>query len=177
VDPTTGPSHIAIARILRPRGNRGEVWVELHTDFPARFESLHRVWLVFPGGNRESFVLENWWEHKGRLILKFSTIDSISAAEGLAGAWVEIEAGQAVPLPKDTYWDRDLAGCVVRDRAGNTLGIVMEVMRIAGNNQLVVRGDRGEFMVPMAASICIAISIERKEILVDLPEGLVDLNP
>jgi 16S rRNA processing protein RimM len=152
------------------------VRVELHTDFPARFQLLDRVWLAFPDGRRESFELENCWEHQGRLILKFGSIDSISDAERLAGAWVEIEAEQAVPLPQDTYWDRDLVGCSLRDRAGNTLGVVTEVMRIMGNSQLVVRGDKGEFMVPMAASICIGISIARKEILVDLPEGLVDLN-
>ena len=176
MDPTAGPSHIAIARIVRTRGNRGEVLAELHTDFPARFSLLHRVWVEFPDGRRESLALENCWEHQGRQVLKFGGFDSITDAEALVGAWVEVEADQAVPLPEGTYWDRDLVGCSVRSASGEPLGVVTEVMRIAGNHQLVVRGERGEFLVPVVAAICTEISIPRREIVVDLPEGLMDLN-
>jgi 16S rRNA processing protein RimM len=176
VDPTAQPSHIAIARIVRPRGNRGEVLVELHTDFPARFSLLNRVWVEFPDGRRECRQLERCWEHQGRQVLKFHAVDSITDAEKLVGAWIEIEANQAVLLPEGTYWDRDLIGCMVRNESGELIGEVADILRIAGNDQLVVRGERGEFMVPLVASICRDISIARKEILVELPEGLVDLN-
>jgi 16S rRNA processing protein RimM len=176
VVPTARPSHIAIARITKPRGNRGEVLAELYTDFPARFGLLHRVWIEFPDGHRESLELERFWEHQGRPVLKFNAVDSISEANKLVGAWVEIEADQAFPLPEGSYWDRDLIGCVIRDRSGKTLGSVRDVMRIAGNSQLVVAGENGEFLVPAVASICIEISIARKEILVDLPDGLMGLN-
>jgi 16S rRNA processing protein RimM len=176
VDPTAGPSHIAIARIVRTRGNRGEVLAELHTDFPARFSLLPRVWVAFPDGRRESLALENCWQHQGRQVLKFRGFDSITAAEALVGAWVEVEADQAVTLPKGTYWDRDLVGCSVRSAGGEALGTVAEVMRIGGNHQLVIQGPRGEFLVPAVAAICREISISRREIVVDLPEGLMDLN-
>lgn len=176
MDPTAGPSHIAIARIVRTRGNRGEVLAELHTDFPARFSLLHRVWVAFPDGRRESLILENCWEHQGRQVLKFGGFDSITDAEALVGAWVEVEADQAVALPEGTYWDRDLVGCSVRSASGEPLGAVIEVMRIAGNHQLVVGGENGEFLVPLVAAICREISIPRREIVVDLPEGLMDLN-
>lgn len=176
MDPTTRHSHIAIARILRTRGNRGEVLAELHTDFPTRFSLLKRVWLEFPDGNLRSFEIEHCWTHNGRQVLKFAKIDSISEAEALVGTWVEIEADQAVPIPNGTYWDYDLIGCTVRDKDGTSLGLVREVMHIAGNAQLVVQAERGEFFVPVVAAICKEVSISRKEIVVDLPEGLLDLN-
>ena len=176
MDPAASPSYIAIARIIRTRGNRGEVLAELHTDFPARFSLLNRVWVAFPDGKREQLTLESCWEHKGRQVLKFGTIDSISAAETLIDAWVEIEADQTIRLPAGTYWDHDLAGCTLRDARGERVGVVISVMRIAGNDQLVVEGPRGEFLVPIVGSICREISIARKEILVELPEGLMDLN-
>ena len=109
-------------------------------------------------------------------MLKFGGIDSITAAEALVGAWVEVEADQAVTLPEGTYWDHDLVGCSVRSAGGEALGTVAEVMRIGGNHQLVVQGPRGEFLVPAVAAICREISISRREIVVDLPEGLMDLN-
>jgi 16S rRNA processing protein RimM len=176
VDPTARPSHIAIARIVRPRGNRGEVLVELHTDFPTRFSLLDRVWVEYPDGRRERLELEHCWEHQGRQVLKFNAINSISEAQNLVGAWVEIDADQAVSLPDGTYWDHDLIGCTVRTASDELVGVVVDVMRIAGNRQLVVRGGDGEFMIPAVATICREISIERKEIRVELPEGLMDLN-
>lgn len=174
--PTARPSHIAIARIIKPRGNRGEVLAELYTDFPARFSLLNRVWIEFPDGHREVLEIEHFWEHQGRPVLKFSAVNSIDEAKRLSGSWVEIEADQAVPLPEGTYWDRDLTGCAVRDRNGKSIGTVREVLRIAGNSQLVVDAGSGECLIPAVASICIEISIARKEIIVDLPDGLMGLN-
>jgi 16S rRNA processing protein RimM len=176
VDPTAQPSYIAIARILRPRGNRGEVLVELHTDFPARFRILNRALVEFPDGRRECLEIERCWEHQHRQVLKFAAIDSINDAEKLVGAWIMIEADEAAALPEGTYWDRDLVGCFLRNRSGECLGVVIDVLRIAGNSQLIVRSENGEFMVPAVAAICLEISIARKEILVELPEGLMDLN-
>jgi 16S rRNA processing protein RimM len=176
VDPTARHSHIAIARIVRTRGIRGEVLAELHTDFPSRFSLLNRVWLEFPDGNLRCFDVEHCWAHKGRQVLKFARIDSIAEAEILVGTWVVIEADQTVPIPHGTYWDYDLVGCTVRDKEGRSLGLVREVMHIVGNAQLVVQGQRGEFFVPVVAAICTEVSIPRKEIVVDLPEGLLDLN-
>ncbi len=176
MDPTARPSHIAIARILKPWGNRGEVLAELHTDFPARFSLLNRVWVEYPDKRRAHLELESCREHHGREVLKFGSVDSIGDAEKLAGAWIEIEAEQELPLPEGTYWDHDLIGCTLRDRGGKILGVVGDVMRIAGNSQLVVRDGGREFLVPVVAAICLEISVVRKEILVDLPEGLTALN-
>jgi 16S rRNA processing protein RimM len=176
VDPTARPSHIAIARILRPWGNRGEVLAELHTDFPTRFSLLNRVWVEYPDKRRAHLEIESCWEHQGRQVLKFSSCDSIGDAEKLAGAWIEIEGVQTLPLPEGTYWDHDLIGCALRDRSGKILGVVTDVMRIAGNHQLVVTDGNHEFLVPVVAAICREISVARKEIMVDLPEGLTGLN-
>lgn len=176
MNPGARPSHIAVARIARTRGRRGEVLAELHTDFPARFSLLNRVWIEFPDGRRKCLKLESCREHKGRQVLKFGAIDSITDAEALIGAWVEIEADQAIPLPESTYWDYDLVGCSLRDARGAFLGVVIDVMRIAGNSQLVVRGESGEYLVPAVATICREISLERREIVVELPAGLMDLN-
>jgi 16S rRNA processing protein RimM len=176
VDPAARPSHIAIARILRPWGNRGEVLAELHTDFPTRFSLLNRVWVEYPDKRRAQLEIASCREHQGRQVLKFGSIDSIGDAETLAGAWIEIEADQAFPLPKGTYWDHDLIGCVLRDGSGKTLGTVTDVMRFSGHHQLVVKDGNREFLVPVVAAICREISVARKEILVDLPEGLTGLN-
>jgi 16S rRNA processing protein RimM len=174
VGPDAQPSFIAIARIARPRGNRGEVLADLYTDFPGRFDELHEVWLEFEEGRRQHMVLENSWEYRGRRVLKFKGVDSIASAEKYTGCWVAVPADMAVALPEGTYFDHDLAGCSVEDASGNRLGIVREVLHIAGNSQLVVQGLKREYLIPAVKSICVRISVKAKQILVDLPEGLID---
>jgi 16S rRNA processing protein RimM len=170
------PSYIVIARIARSRGNRGEVLAELHTDFPDRFDDLVEVWVRHRDGRRFPLKIEESWEHKGRRVLKFAGIDSIDAASDLAGAWVEVPGEQAVELPEGTYFDHDLVGCAVESVGGEDLGTVKEVLRIAGNSQLVVEGTGGEILIPAVEPICRQILIDQKKIIVEVPEGLIDLN-
>jgi 16S rRNA processing protein RimM len=176
VESNSKHSFIAIARIARTRGNRGEVLADLYTDFPDRFDALEEVWLEFPDGRNLRVSIEDTWEHKGRRVLKFTGIDSINSAENYVGCWVVIPTDQAVTLPEGTYFDHDLVGCSVRDVRGNKLGIVSEILRIAGNSQLVVNDLNREYLIPVVESICVEIDIKAKQITVDPPEGLMDLN-
>jgi len=176
VEPDAPPSFIAIARIARTRGNRGEVLADLYTDFPDRFNDLEEVWLEFVDGRRLRIAIEDTWEHKGRIVLKFPGVNDISSAEAYVGCWVQVPSDRAMELPEGTYFDHDLVGCTVRDTGGRTLGVVQEVLRITGNSQLVVKGPEGEYLIPAVDSICIRISISEKQILIDPPEGLVDLG-
>jgi len=171
------PSFIAIARIARTRGNRGEVLADLYTDFPDRFNELREVWLVSgEGTDRRRVALEKSWEYKGRIVLKFEGVNSISDAEPFAGYWVEIPAGQAMPLPEGSYFDHDLVGCAVQDLDGNPIGRVSEVLHFAGSSQLVVYSMGREILIPAVGSICVRISIGEKRITIDPPEGLLDLD-
>lgn len=179
MDKSVDASFIAIARIVRARGNRGEVLADLYTDSPDRFDDLYEVWLEVDSGKPHERVrkrLEDVWEHKGRKVLKFEGVDSISDAEPLAGRWVTIPADQAVKLPEGTYFNHDLVGCAVSGLDGTLIGKVSKVLEIAGNTQLVVRGGGREYLIPAVKSICLDISIPDKRITIDPPEGLLDLG-
>jgi 16S rRNA processing protein RimM len=110
------------------------------------------------------------------MVLKFAGVDSISEAETLVGAWVQVEEAVAVALPEGTYFDHQLVGCTVYDALGANLGVVIDVYRIPGNHQLVVRRDRGEYLIPANGAVCREVSIAERRIVADLPEGLMDLN-
>jgi 16S rRNA processing protein RimM len=176
VEPKEPSSFITIARIVRTRGNKGEILVESLTDFPDRFDILEEVWLESDNGSLQKIALDFTWEHKGRRIFKFTGIDSISSAEKLIGCLVQIPRRQAVRLPAATYFDHDLVGCSIEDTHGKHLGYVQDILKISGNNQLVVKNGNREFLIPAVEKICTQISIEKKQILVDLPEGLMDLD-
>jgi 16S rRNA processing protein RimM len=166
---------IGVARIARPQGLRGEVIADLLTDFPERFAGLRRVYVKRADGRLLLLDLENSRLHKGRVALKFAGCDSVSGAEELRNARVLIPRDQLVELPEDTYYDFDLIGCEAVATGGQHLGRVEEVRNYGAAPLLVVRDGERELLIPLALSICVEIDTGRKRIVVNPPEGLLDL--
>ena len=104
--------------MLKPQGRRGEVAAELHTDFPERFAERKRLYALAPDGHRRELELESHWLHKGRVVLKFRGVESISAAEGLAGCEIQIPCEQREQLEAGAEYISDLVGCKVFEVSG-----------------------------------------------------------
>jgi 16S rRNA processing protein RimM len=167
---------IVVARIARTRGLRGEVVADLLTDFPGRFEALESVIAIAPDESRRSLQIEEHWFQAKRIIFKFAGYDSIDQAKELAGFQLAVPASDRIELPKDQFYEWELAGCRVEATDGKSIGVVREVMRTGGVEILVVAGDTGgEFLIPMAQEICVEIDIDKKLVRIDPPAGLLDL--
>ena len=167
---------VAVAKIVRPRGLRGEAVAEVLTDFPERFDGLSSVTAVFPGGERRQLTLENAWFQKERIVLKFEGLDTVEDAEGLRDAEICITETETVELEEGEFFDWQLEGCEAVTVEGEPIGKVREVLRTGGTEVLVVdTADGREVLIPFAESICTEVDIEGKRITVDPPEGLLDL--
>jgi 16S rRNA processing protein RimM len=125
------------------------------------------------------------WLHKGGVVLHFAGVDSISAAETLAGLIVAIPCSERAALGEDEVYIGDLIGCTLVDVAhGNVpgpapvaVGEIEEVDRTAGPVALlVVRGAAGEILIPFAKSYLRKIDLAARRVEMALPEGLIDLN-
>lgn len=167
---------IIVARAVRTRGLKGELVAELLTDFPDRFESVARLLGVAPDGERKELELEDHWFQNDRLILKFRNYDSVDAASALVGFEFGLPEEEQVQLPADEFYEWQLAGCSVENAQGSVIGKVRDVMRTGGVQLLVVDdGSKHEHLIPMARDIVINVDIPGKKILIDPPEGLLDL--
>ncbi len=171
----------AIALLVAPRGNRGEVEAIPLSDRLERFNRLSEVYL-FDAGNYVSvpapIEVEEVWEYRGRVVFKFRGVDTISEAERLRGREVRIPLADRPPLPPGEYYQSDLVGCRVIERATGTLiGRVRRWQEAGGPALLEIEGAGGEeILVPFASAICVEIDVAGRRILVDLPVGLKDLN-
>ncbi len=175
----TAGQYLAIARIIRPQGRKGEVAAEILTDFPERFEKLQSAYLEAPGLSPQPVGIERVWPHKGRVILKFSGIDSIESASRLRGLHLLIGWEQRIPLPACNYYLFELLDCrVIWPRQGREIGKVTEVEPTGGTPLLhVARVDgEGEVLIPLAQEICTKIDPAERIILIDPPEDLLELN-
>jgi 16S rRNA processing protein RimM len=165
---------VAIAKIAKTRGLRGEVIADVLTDFPERFELLETVFIVKPNGESLEAKLENFWFQKGRVILKFAGFDQIETAETLRNAEVCIPESEAVALEEGEFYDWELQGCEVETVEGEKLGRVKELMRTGGTENLVVQSETKDYLIPFAETICVEVDIENKLIRVNVPEGLLE---
>lgn len=165
---------IAIAKLAKPRGLRGEIVGDVLTDFPERFDDLKTVSIVYPNGAASAGEIEKFWFQKGRIVLKFVGFDSIEAAETLRNCEICVPETEAVELEADEYFDWELEGCAVETIDGTRIGTVKEIMRTGGTEVLVVTGETKEYLIPFAETICVEVDIENKLIKVDAPEGLLE---
>jgi 16S rRNA processing protein RimM len=167
---------IIIARAVRTRGLKGELVAEILTDFPERFESVTELTGVARNGERKQVELESYWFQNDRMVLKFAGYDTIETAKALVGYEFGLPEAERVELDADEFYDWELEGCTVENKLGERIGKVREVMRTGGVELLVVVDEAGrEVFVPMAESIVVEIDISRKQIVIDPPEGLLDL--
>jgi len=165
---------VAVAKIVKSRGLRGELAADLLTDFPERFEDLETVVALLPDGESRQLKIENFWFQKDRIIFKFAGFDSIELAETLRGAEICVPESETVALDADEFFDWELTGCEVETVEGLKLGRVKELMRTGGTEILVVEGAEKEYLIPFAEKICPEVDVENKLIKVDAPDGLLE---
>ncbi len=162
---------VSVAVLGRPRGNRGELTAESLSSRPERFARLKDVRLV---GDGSAYQVEEVWEHAGALVFKFRGVDSISEAERLRGAEVQVPQAERIELEPGEYFHSDLIGCEVRDRAsGRVIGRVTSFEEYGGPPLIEIDGG---MLIPFVKAICVDIRPLEKLIQVDLPEGLEELE-
>ena len=166
---------VAIARVARPQGLRGEMVADLLTMFPERFEGLKDVAGLMPDGEQVELKIERARFQKGRVILKFAGFDTIEAAEKLRNAEICVAEDEAVELEAGEFFDWELEGCLVKTVEGKEIGSVRELMRTGGTEILVIAGGGKELLVPFAETICPEVDVENKLIVIDPPAGLLEL--
>ena len=165
---------VAVGRLFRARGNRGELTGEIYSSQPGRAEKLKEVVLELPGGKARPSKIEEIWWHNGRPVFKFAGIDSISDAELWAGADILVEDSEKEQPEEGAYSYADLIGCVLWNREVKA-GVVRSVEDFGGGPLLEVKLEDGrEVLVPFARSICKEIDVAAKIIRAEVPEGLLE---
>ncbi len=166
------PRFVAVGQIVKPHGVRGEVAVEILTDFPGRFALLETVYL-----NEDSprpVTLESVRFHKGRALLKFDGYPDRTAVETLRDEMVLVPIDEAMPLEPDQYYQDDLIGLEVWTTDEEYLGDVVEILETGANDVFIVDGgDHGEVLLPAIEQVVKWIDLDENRMVVELMEGLI----
>jgi 16S rRNA processing protein RimM len=163
---------VAVGRVLGAWGVQGALKVEPLSDFPDRFAAGARLWLR--GVERR---VTRSHLHRGAVIAKLEGIDEPDAGRGLRGALLEVPEAELHPLTEDEYYQHDLVGLTVMEANGEELGRVTGLLPTGANAVLIVRGPRGEYLLPLIAEVVQEIDLQQGRMTVALLPGLEPSPP
>jgi 16S rRNA processing protein RimM len=185
---------VTLALVMKTQGRHGEVAVELHTGVPDRFRQGMRLWALLKNGERREVEIEELWPHKSWLVLKLAGVDTMDDAEALKGAELQVPQSERAELEAGWTYLSDLVGCTVFD-GEREIGRVVDVAFGAGEAPLLVvrggvrdevRSEAGDepqpsaaklpYEIPFAEAYLEKVDVERKQVRMRLPDGLLDVN-
>jgi 16S rRNA processing protein RimM len=166
------PRFIAIGRIIRAHGLRGELTVEVLTDFPERFDTIEAVY-VGDSQQADAWAVAATRWHRERVLLTLEGCADRTTAEGLRGLLIQVPIEEAMTLPEDEYYPYQLVGLDVVTTDGEDLGRLSEVIFTNANEVYVVTGPRDQILLPAIADVIEQVDLEAGQMIVRLTEGLV----
>jgi 16S rRNA processing protein RimM len=189
---------ITLARVVKTQGRHGEVGAEVHSDVPDRFVVGMKLFAQPAAGGarqtleqaakaervsekRRELEIEDFWPHKGLLVLKFRGVDSISDAETLISSELQVPSKERAELEQGWTYISDLIGCTITDR-GKEIGRIADVQFGAGEAPLLIvasareGGEVAKYDIPFAEAYLQGVDVAQRQVRMSLPEGMLDIN-
>lgn len=165
---------MAVGRVVRPHGVRGEASVELLTDFPGRLGAGRELAARSPKGGVERVRIASARPHAARLLVRFEGYATTEAVERLRGFDLCALPGDEPARPEGFVFHHEAAGLLAVTPDGRPLGVVKDLVEVAGRPLLVLETPRGEREVPFSRPIVVAVDLAVRRVVLDPPAGLLD---
>lgn len=160
----TQPDRLAIGVIVAPHGTRGEIRMQLWTQFP---EHLNEITAVYLGEEQKPRHLRRVNLAKGAATLSLQGIANREAAETLRGKVVRIDREQAAPLEDGEFYQFELLGLQVETEDGKPVGTLVEIIETGANDVYVVRDEDGkDTLFPALKDVVPVINLETRTMIV-----------
>lgn len=168
--PDGEPVYLVVGFLRRPHGVRGEIIMDLHTDFPERFKAGRKL---FAGEDRQPVTLESCRAHAGGMLVKLKGFNTPEEAGRFRNQWVYVKSTDVPALPHGQLYQHELFGMTVIDENDILLGVLTEIIETGANDVYVVRDDSGnEILLPAIPSVILDVDAGRRLMKVHLLEGL-----
>ncbi len=162
--------YIAVGRILAPHGVRGEVKVEIMTDYPERFFK-HPT--LYAGTGATPLKVKSARYFKSYVLLSFEGRPDRNSVEELRGEYLQIPMSEAAPLGDGEFYLFQAIGLEVVTDEGKRLGEVAEVIETGANAVFVVEGDEGEVLIPDTKEVVLGADLKEGVMTVHVIPGLI----
>lgn len=168
--PEGEPVYLVVGFLRRAHGIRGEIVMDLHTDFPERLQSGRKL---FIGKEHKPMTLASARPHAKGMLVRFKGIETPESAGQLRNQWVYVKATDVPALPEGKIYQHELFGFKVVDENDLLLGELVEILETGANNVYVVRNEAGkEILLPAIPSVILELDTDQRLMRVHLLEGL-----
>jgi len=165
------PVFLVVGKLRRPHGVRGEIQMDIVTDFPER---LAAGVTVFIGEDHQPTRISSCRWHQDSMLVAFHGISDRDEAGILRNCLVYVRADEIPPLEEGEYYHHELIGLGVREDIGTYLGVVTGILETGANDILVVTSENGaEALLPMIDEVVLNVDLKEGEVLVHLLPGLL----
>lgn len=165
-----------LGRILRPHGVRGELRIDVLTAYPERIMPEDRVFIGPDPSDPAAAVeyqIDGVRRHQQYLLLQLEGVHARDEADLLRDQYVMVPLDDAVPLEEDEFYLFQIIGLPVYTEHDEHLGEIVDVIETGANDVYVVRGPRGEILLPAIEECILDVDIEGKRVTAHLMEGLL----
>jgi 16S rRNA processing protein RimM len=179
IEPSAGagrrelPATVAVGRLIKAHGIRGEMFAEALSDVPGRLEAGSELIAVLAGRPPFRVVIETSRPFRSGALVRLRGYADRDAVEPLRGAWLEVETERVPPAEAGSYYQFQLVGCTCHEK-GREIGRVVELEENGGGLLLVLEDGARRIPVPFVAKFLKEVDVERGIIELDLPEGLLE---
>ncbi len=165
--PVSDPQFLAIGKVLRPHGVRGELRLEVYTGTPTHLKDVETVYV---GDKQSPYPLESSRLHQKILLIKLKGCDDREQADAFRGQIIAIARADAAPLRAGQYYHHQIIGLTVISDEGEQLGTITEIIETGANDVYVVKNGDEELLLPAISSVI--LKIEPPQMIVHLLDGL-----
>ncbi len=164
-----------LGKIAKKFSFKGEVLIYLDTDEPELYENMESVFVEF-NKNLVPFFIENSSIHKGDFLrVKFEDIDSEQDADELIGSHIYLPLSMLPKLEGNKFYFHEVIGFDVIDKRLGNIGKIVSINDSTSQPLFEILFNEKEILIPMIDHFIIEVNRKEKKIILNTPEGLVDL--
>lgn len=168
------PELVPVGKVLKVHGVKGKIKVFPFGETVGCLGAGRTLFIQNTQKGWDPLEVEEIQQQPKFILIRFKGFLRREQAECLVGKELCITASQLLPLYEGEYYFYQLLGLIVKDLGGNLLGEVKEIISTGSNDVYVVDGPEGEILIPVLDDVIKKIDLDKKIIMVDLPEGLLD---
>ena len=166
------PVYLAVGLLRKPHGLRGDLLLEIYTDFPERLKPGTKI---FAGDKHQPLKITRRRPHNDGMILGFEGISTPEEAGKYRATVVYVPSADRPTLPEGQYYHHEIVGLTVIDEAGTTLGELSEIIITGANDVYVVTPAQGkDILLPALKEVILGVDLSAKTMRVHLLPGLLD---
>ena len=163
-----------LGKVLRPKGNSGEVKVFLDVDHPGEYQNLDAVFIE-KRRDLVPYFIDSIHIESSKANIKFQDVDTADEAATLSGLLLYLPLDTLPQRSGNKFYFHEIIGFEVIDATLGTLGIIQDVLELPNNPLFQVVHKGKEILIPVSDEFIRAVDRDHKKLNMDLPEGLVDI--